>query len=57
MTEKEANKKLCPIQPKDSETSYCMADRCAVWVWDYRNSTVGELPKSEWRGHCGLIRQ
>lgn len=70
MTKEEAEKKWCPncritIAPSGdvhfndwgSLPGGCISSNCAVWKWDYKSNAVGPLPESEWRGHCGLIRQ
>lgn len=45
---------------RDRSHSLCIADRCAMWIWDKK--TVMEkykrknLPESDWEGHCGLAK-
>ena len=53
-----------------SGLSLCLASDCAMWIVDldaryepvffegqWTRKKIGELPKEEWKGHCGLIRK
>lgn len=44
----------------DDSQARCLADGCAMWVWDYRHNGDAispAVPEDRWQGRCGLVER